>query len=56
MKAGWDDNNVALQLFEIQGIPFVAILDQAGKIVYRGHPSEGNIETTINNLLATNAQ
>jgi hypothetical protein len=52
MKKGWDGENNAIKLFEIEGIPFVALLDAQGKIVFKGHPSECKIEDEINKLIS----
>jgi predicted DsbA family dithiol-disulfide isomerase len=52
MKEGWDSENKAMQQFDIDGIPFVTLLDKEGKIVFKGHPSECKIEDEINRLIA----
>jgi hypothetical protein len=48
---GWDGENDAMKLFEIDGIPFVALVNKFGKIVYMGHPSECKLEEEINKLV-----
>jgi hypothetical protein len=37
-KAGWASENSAIKLFQIDGIPFISLLDRNGKIHYMGHP------------------
>jgi hypothetical protein len=37
---------------DLNGIPFVTLLDKEGKIVFKGHPSECKIEDEINRLIA----
>lgn len=50
-KNGWDEENDDLKMFEINGIPFVVLLDKKGKIVFKGHPSECKLEEEINRLI-----
>lgn len=51
MKKGWDGENSTMSNFEIEGIPFVALVDQKGRITFYGHPSEVKLEEEINKLL-----
>jgi hypothetical protein len=45
----------AIKAFSINGIPTVLLVDGTGKIVFRGHPSECNLEERINALIGGDA-
>jgi hypothetical protein len=45
---GWKHDHPLISDFEIQGIPFVFLVDKEGKINFIGHPSEINLEERIN--------
>lgn len=49
---GWDNSHDLIKMFEISGIPFVCLIDRNGVIDYIGHPSGGNLEKRINELIA----
>jgi hypothetical protein len=49
---GWDGEHALVKDFSISGIPFVCLVDKFGKIDYIGHPSQGNLEVRINELIA----
>jgi hypothetical protein len=51
---GWDGAHPLIQNFQIQGIPFVFLVDKEGKIDYTGHPSQTNLEERINELINRN--
>jgi hypothetical protein len=48
---GWDSSHPLISDFNIQGIPFVFLVDKYGFINFLGHPSEINLEQRINELL-----
>ena len=48
---GWDNDHELIKQFSVCGIPFVCLVDTKGEIFFTGHPSELNLEETINNLL-----
>jgi hypothetical protein len=35
-KKGWDHNDIGLKFYNLPGIPFIALIDKKGKIVYIG--------------------
>lgn len=41
---GWNGEHKLIQDFSIQGIPFVCLVDKFGKINYKGHPMQINLE------------
>ncbi|KAL4470129.1 hypothetical protein ABPG72_016666 [Tetrahymena utriculariae] len=53
---GWDAGHPIIKDFSIQGIPFVALVDQQGIINYTGHPSTVNLEERINSLLGDKSE
>lgn len=50
-KKGWDHNDIGLKFYNLPGIPFIALIDKKGKIVYIGQPDKCNIEDEINKLV-----
>ena len=50
MKNGLDFENSAIKLLNLQGIPFIVLVDSQGKIVYKGYSS--NLEDKINALIS----
>lgn len=48
---GWNNEHKLIQNFSISGIPFVCLVDTKGVINFTGHPSEINLEETINKLI-----
>ena len=49
---GWKGDHGLIKDYKIQGIPFVCLVDKFGKTNYIGHPSQINLETRINELIA----
>ncbi len=47
---GWKGDHPLIQNFNIQGIPFVCLVNKEGKIDYIGHPSKINLQQRINQL------
>jgi len=45
--------STALEDYGISGIPHAFLVDQAGKIVWHGHPAEPEMEKAISNALLT---
>ena len=52
---GWVGTHDLIKLFSISGIPFVFLVDKHGRINFKGHPSEINLEQRINELLEDNS-
>merc|ERR1712032_937503 len=46
----WRNGN-GFESWEFKGIPHVALMDKEGKIVYKGHPGQGNLEEAIGKLI-----
>ena len=41
--------------FQVQGVPTVVLVDKEGVIVFKGHPTERNLEKDIDDLLEEKA-
>ncbi|KAL4492555.1 hypothetical protein ABPG72_007668 [Tetrahymena utriculariae] len=48
---GWDKEHDLIKLFEVQGIPFIILVDKTGRVSFTGHPGKVNLEEKINELL-----
>lgn len=48
---GWRNDHAIIKDFKIQGIPFVCLVDRAGKINYIGHPKQIDLRKRIHDLL-----
>lgn len=48
---GWDGEHRLIKTFGVSGIPFVALTNTKGEIVFTGHPSSINLEEKINELI-----
>jgi len=48
IDGGWDHNHDAIKFFKVQGIPKVVLIGADGKILFIGHPANGNLEERIN--------
>ena len=48
---GWQGEHPLIKDFQIEGIPFVCLVDKFGKTNYIGHPMKINLEKRIKELL-----
>ena len=48
----WRNESDCSDVYGVRGVPCVMLVDKSGKIVYKGHPAQRNLEEDLDNLAA----